>query len=41
MIHDCILITAAREEEEERGRPEGKLTGNPPGRSAWPEEGRR
>jgi hypothetical protein len=31
----------AREEEGKKGRPDQKLTGNPPGRSPWPEVGRR
>jgi hypothetical protein len=30
----------AREKEGKRGRPDQKLTRNPPGRSPWPEDGR-
>jgi hypothetical protein len=29
----------ARKKEGERGRPDQELTGNPPGRSPWPEDG--
>jgi hypothetical protein len=36
-----MAAATAREEEEEGGRPDRELTGNPPVGSAWLEDGRR
>jgi hypothetical protein len=36
-----MAAATSREGEEEGGRPDRELTGNPPVGSAWPEDGRR